>query len=299
MPASDRDTRTFRHPLAAPFGGLALGVWLAGTAFAQTAATDRVPSAATARRVSSRGHAHNDYLHERPLQDALERGFASIEADIFLQDGQLLIGHTHRDLRPERTLEEMYLRPLAAWITAHRGSVHSPQQPLVLLIDIKTDGANTWSVLHRLLIKYREFLSETSDGAFQPRAVTVIVSGNRAVEPILAARPQLAGVDGRLSDLDSSLRQDEMPLISDAWGKHFHWRGSGPMPGDEKKKLVDIVTKAHAAGRMVRFWATPESESLWQELRSADVDLIGTDRLERLELFLDREAEHSRTADQN
>jgi len=49
MPASDRDTRTFRHPLAAPFGGLALGVWLAGTAFAQTAGTDRVPSAATAR----------------------------------------------------------------------------------------------------------------------------------------------------------------------------------------------------------------------------------------------------------
>ena len=31
----------------------------------------------------TRGHAHNDYAHERPLLEALDNGFTSIEADIF------------------------------------------------------------------------------------------------------------------------------------------------------------------------------------------------------------------------
>ena len=35
------------------------------------------------------GHAHNDYLHPRPLLDALDQGFCSVEADIFLVDGKL------------------------------------------------------------------------------------------------------------------------------------------------------------------------------------------------------------------
>jgi hypothetical protein len=234
----------------------------------------------------TRGHAHNDYLHERPLQEALERGFASIEADIFLREGQLLIGHTQAELRPARTLEGMYLEPLAEWIKKHNGSVHTTGQPLILLIDIKTDAASTWESLHTLLLKYREILSETVDGKFQPRAVTVIISGKRAVEKILATRPQLAGVDGGLSDLESSLRADEMPLLSDAWAKHFQWRGSGPIPAEEAQKLRDIVIKAHSTGRMVRFWATPETVPLWRELRAAEVDLIGTDQLDRLEEFL-------------
>ena len=35
-------------------------------------------------------HAHNDYEHRRPLQDALDRGFNSVEADVWLVDGELL-----------------------------------------------------------------------------------------------------------------------------------------------------------------------------------------------------------------
>src|SRR4051812_44226103 len=39
-------------------------------------------------------HAHNDYLHPRPLFDALDQGFTSVEVDVFLVNGQLLVGHT-------------------------------------------------------------------------------------------------------------------------------------------------------------------------------------------------------------
>lgn len=263
---------------------------------AQPLSESPAASVASSNRLT-RAHAHNDYLHERPLLDALERGFASIEADIFLRDGQLLIGHTQLDLRPERTLEGMYLQPLAVLVKERGGWVCTPQQPLILLVDIKTDAASTWEALHELLLKYRDLLSEKVDGKFQPRAVTVIISGNRATENILATRPQLAGVDGRLSDLKSSLRADEMPLLSDAWSKHFQWRGNGPMPNEEAKKLRDIVAQAHSAGRIVRFWATPETVPLWQELRAAGVDLIGTDQLDRLQEFLMKDPEPKQAAD--
>ena len=70
-------------------------------------------------------HAHNDYWHERPLFDALDQGFTSVEADIFLRDGKLLIGHEFKELNPEKTLESLYLEPLARRVRDH-GLVHVP-----------------------------------------------------------------------------------------------------------------------------------------------------------------------------
>lgn len=58
------------------------------------------------------------------------------------------------------------------------------------------------------------------------------------------------------------------------------------MPDAERKKLQDMVERAHANGRRIRFWATPENPVLWQELKDTGVDLIGTDDLEKLRQFL-------------
>ena len=38
-----------------------------------------------------RAHSHNDYWRKRPLLDALECGFCSVEADIFQVGDQLLV----------------------------------------------------------------------------------------------------------------------------------------------------------------------------------------------------------------
>ena len=34
-------------------------------------------------------HAHNDYEHDRPLHEALDNQFVSVEADVFMIDGNL------------------------------------------------------------------------------------------------------------------------------------------------------------------------------------------------------------------
>jgi len=48
-------------------------------------------------------HAHNDYHHARPLFDALAHGVCSLEADVFLVDGELLSGHSRSELQLKRT----------------------------------------------------------------------------------------------------------------------------------------------------------------------------------------------------
>ena len=231
-------------------------------------------------------HSHNDYWRERPLTDALDRGFGSVEADVFLVDGTLLVGHAREELAAGKTLESLYLAPLAARVRENGGSVHPWRQAIFLLIDFKGDAAATYASLREVLSKYAEMLTTVENGKVRPGAVTVVISGNRPKIDANDAGPRYAGLDGRTSDLASDVPAHLMPMISDNWTSQFRWTGNGPMLESERAKLHEIVTKAHAAGRVVRFWATPENEQVWRELRSAGVDLINTDQLDRLAAFL-------------
>lgn len=246
-------------------------------------AVDAEPAASV--RPLPHAHAHNDYYHQRPLLDALEQGFTSVEADVFPIDGELLVGHFELELTPQRSLEGLYLKPLAERAQANGGRVYTDGPPITLLVDIKTEGATAFALLQDLLHKYRQVVSSTDDGKFTERAITVIVSGDRPIEQMTAANPRYAGIDGRLSDLESDSPADLMPLISDHWGSHFRYSGNGDMPEAERQRLREIVSQTHAKGRRVRFWATPENPKLWNELKAAKVDLIGTDDLRKLAVF--------------
>jgi glycerophosphoryl diester phosphodiesterase len=101
---------------------------------------------------------------------------------------------------------------------------------------------------------------------------------------------RLAAYDGRVSELDLGLPSTLMPLVSNAWHELFQWRGVGPMPAEERRKLHALVQRAHLAGRQIRFWETPEAEetrnAVWSELRAAGVDYINTDSLAAGQEFL-------------
>src|SRR5258708_22839685 len=83
----------------------------------------------------TRVHAHNDYEHKRPLLDALDHGFCSVEADIYLVDGQLLVAHMRKDVKPTRTLEKLYLEPLRERVKQNHGHVYPGGPEVTLLID--------------------------------------------------------------------------------------------------------------------------------------------------------------------
>lgn len=234
----------------------------------------------------AQAHAHNDYLHKRPLLDALDNGFTSVEADIFLVDGKLLVAHAVRQQKPERTLEALYLDPLRERIKANGGSVYGDGKPFHLLVDLKSAGVPTYRALAEVLARYADLLSVVRNGKLDPKALSVTVSGDRPRELMAAESVRYAGYDGRVSDLDSAEPADFMPLVSDSWGSQFRWRGQGPLGDAERAKLLELVSKAHAKGRKIRFWAAPDRSDAWRELHAAGVDLINTDDLEGLARFL-------------
>lgn len=239
----------------------------------------------------SRAHAHNDYEHERPLYDALDHGFNSVEADIFLVDDDLYVAHDRRDITSERTLRRLYLDPLRERVKQNAGRVYPNGSQFTLLIDIKTDAIETYKALDRILAEYRDIFTSFGPGGRSDKAVLAIISGNSPREFMESQKIRYAGCDGRLSDLESEYTADLIPMISDNWGNHFKWKGAGEMPAKERDKLREIVQKAHEKGRLVRFWSTPDNpsparEALWRELLSAGVDLINTDDLEGLRQFL-------------
>jgi glycerophosphoryl diester phosphodiesterase len=253
----------------------------------------RLPQAydAPAVRALSSAHAHNDYDHRRPLQDALDRGFNSVEADVWLVDGELRVAHDLADAKPGRNLESLYLKPLADRVRQNHGQVYKHGQDFQLLIDIKSDGPSTYAAVDQALAKYRGISTIFVNGRVREGAVTSVISGNRPLEDMKAQKVRYAGYDGRLGDLQSGRPSSLMPLVSDNWSNVFTWRGVGPMPEAEKTKLRDIVVSAHHAGYKVRFWETPDTpgaarEALWRELVAANVDYINTDDLHGLEDFL-------------
>jgi glycerophosphoryl diester phosphodiesterase len=230
-------------------------------------------------------HAHNDYAHKRPLLDALFQGFTSIEADVYLVDGRLLVAHDREGIDPAKTLERLYLDPLKE-LAAGKQSIFGKSGTLTLLIDFKSEAEATYEALKSILPKYSEMLTVFDGETIQTNAITIILSGHRPKEKLLSEKRRLAAFDGRLSDLGRKHLVSFMPLVSDNWNNHFEWRGDDRFPGDEKEKLRNLVQQAHSEGRRIRFWATPEKNAVWRELRDAGIDLISTDDLAGLADFL-------------
>ncbi|MEQ1934014.1 MAG: phosphatidylinositol-specific phospholipase C/glycerophosphodiester phosphodiesterase family protein [Fimbriimonadaceae bacterium] len=225
-------------------------------------------------------HAHNDYEHKRPLFEALEAGFTSVEADVFLVDGKLLVAHDRKNLKPERSLKSLYLEPLAK-VAKSKGHILEGQE-FTLMVDIKADGEAATRALIREIEPCRSYISTVI-----PRGIKVVVSGARSLEVIKRESFRLLSADGRPADLDLPADRD-IAWVSDNWSNQFKWAGVGSFPEAGRQKLAELVRKAHQRNYRLRFWATPETPIVWDELRKAGVDLIGTDNLGQLSQFLRR-----------
>lgn len=232
-------------------------------------------------------HAHNDYEHPRPFFDALECGFCSFEADIHLVDGKLLVAHDRKQVKPDRTLQSLYLDPMRQRIKQNGGRLYPDGPTVVLLIDFKSDPAQMYPVLREVLKQYADILTTWTDGKERQGAVKAILTGDHPDENIVAAEHErYAAIDGKLEDLEKNPPAELVPWISGQWGRTFRWHGSGPFTDDELRKLKEIVAKTHAQHRQLRFWGAPDTPAMWAILRDAGVDLINTDDLKGVRQFL-------------
>ena len=138
-----------------------------------------------------------------PLFDAIGAGCPSVEADIWYKHDDLCVGHHQYQLDANRTLRNMYIDPLIE-ILQQRNGIFScdleqecgsrpptdqplagvfssePDQPLVLLIDFKTQDQSIWRELQKQLkpLRDRHLLTYFNGTAIVPGPVIVVGTGS-------------------------------------------------------------------------------------------------------------------------
>ena len=242
-------------------------------------------------------YAHNDYVHRRPLFDALDCGFCSIEADIFLVDGKLLVAHERDEVRADRTLESLYLAPLQRIVHENGGRVYRDGPTITLMIDFKSPAEVLYPPLRAELEKYAEMLTTWHGDRVEERAITIVLTGDRPRPAEIAGEAvRYVALDGKLPDLDGDVPASLMPRVGIEWRKVLTWNGKDSMPESQRAILRDLAERSHAKGRQLRLWGGPDDANVWQQLLSNGVDLINTDDLPGLRDFLLRRQRYSQNS---
>lgn len=234
-----------------------------------------------------RAHAHNDYAHERPLLDALEHRFHSIEADVWLDGGMVMVSHDP-GINPRGTLEELYVAPLARRVR-EQGSVYGNGHVVQLWIDLKEDSGELLDAVHAILTAYPDVFMRYTDGTMDPAPIEAILTGSRVAKTRYCEEYEVrfASRDGPY-DPAAPPADDCWRWCALHWRSNVDWDGVGEIPPEELKRLREIVRGVHDQGRRIRFWATPETEEFWTLAREEGLDLINTDHLAALRSFLER-----------
>ncbi len=247
-----------------------------------------------------RAHAHNDYRHDNPLHDALDKRFHSVEADVWLEGEIVQVSHDPgRNSRG--SLEDLYVTPLARRIDQY-GSVHGNGETFFLWIDLKEDSRELRDAVHAILARYPEVFTRYSDKTIEQAPVDVIFTGGGDSKVRYTLEHQI-----RLATHDGGYLPDAPPVdhrwrwCALHWPGAVGWNGEGEISPDQLEQMRTIVRGVHGQGRRLRFWATPETEAFWRLACDEGLDLINTDKIEELCDFLvhqgsitEREATSSR-----
>ncbi|MDX2001156.1 MAG: phosphatidylinositol-specific phospholipase C/glycerophosphodiester phosphodiesterase family protein [Chitinophagales bacterium] len=232
------------------------------------------------------GHAHNDYKHKRPLLDALDAGFMSVEADVFLRDGKILVAHTVVEIKQKNTLQRLYLDPLKERIKQNGGKVYAKgPMEFELMIDLKDGGPEMMKALREQLAPYQDMLTVYKNGVKTTGAVRIVLSGGQSPHDFKNDTLRLFSSDGGLPNFDTALDSSLVPRVSASYRDLFTWKGKGEMPAAEKQQLQEMMDRAKQYGRKSRLWATPNVEAVWKEQMDAGQYWINVDDLKGFRKF--------------
>lgn len=261
------------------------------------------PTALTQGIIPKALHSHNDYWRPVPFYSALSVGAVSIEADVWLVNGTLLVGHERSALTANRTFDSLYIQPILSVLRAENPNssyVSGPTkngvfdtssgQTLYLWVDVKTDGASTFPfVVHALQPLRAAGYLTTFDGTdLTPGPVTVIGTGNTPLNQVQGVPKRDYFWDGPLATLDTTfanITKEVSPIASTDFAVVFGDIRNQTFDDEQLQTLRSQVATAHGRGIGVRYWDQPgwpvgTRNAVWRTLWDNGVDLLNVDDLE-------------------
>lgn len=251
-------------------------------------------------------HSHNDYWRDLPFWTALSVGAASIEADVWLYNDTLLVGHEEAALTPARTLDSLYIQPILSVLRRTNPS-NSPYidpdsppngvfdtssgQTLALFIDVKTPGPATWPSVVAALAPLRAagYLTTFNGTGVTSGPVTVIGTGNTPAanfsDPTFPRDYFLDADLSKLNDTQSNITAAVSPVASTQFSKYVGAiNGTGEFNATQLAVVREQVGLARERGIMARYWDTPGwpvgvRNAVWKTLVDEGVGLLNADDL--------------------
>ncbi|MFD1257643.1 alkaline phosphatase [Mucilaginibacter terrae] len=227
-------------------------------------------------------HSHNDYKQNIPFLQAYYAGAGSIEADVYLLNGKLYVAHEKKEIAEDRTLAELYLKPLAALYNKNGKRPYADSlQTLQLVVDIKEDHIH---VIPQLIKDLKPYLNIFNYPA-NKHAVKIVLSGNMPSPAHFSDYPDYIYFDGRPN---ISYQPDELKhigMISDNLANYTTWNGKGALTKVDSLKVKTVIIAAHAYQKPFRFWATQDSPNTWIQLEKLGVDWMNTDHPQQVHDF--------------
>lgn len=225
-------------------------------------------------------HSHNDYEQPHYFEDAYKAGFGSMEADIYLVDGALLVAHNKKDIDPRRSLASMYLQPLANIVKINKGYPYKNHKAeLELLIDLKDPkDSPAYKKAVALIVSYKALADS--------KKLRITFTGNIPSDSVMAVAKGLFYFDGVPGRTYSEAAQKRIYMLSDNFASYTNWQGEGAIEKEDYQKLSRTVLATHQTGKKIRFWNAPDNQNAWILMEKLGVDYINTDKIDSLAAFL-------------
>ena len=248
-------------------------------------------------------HSHNDYWRDVPYYSALAVGCVSVEADVWLYNDTLYVGHEQSALTTARTFQSLYLEPILDTLqrenpqsqfvsSATKNGVYDGYsgQTLYLFVDLKTAGNTTFPVVIEALQPLRDagYLTTFNGTGITTGPVTVIGTGNTPLDQVQGVSPRDYFYDANLAMLGTTLinvTSDVSPIASAQFSRYI-----GEIVGTTFNDTQIGILKQHleiakSRGIAGRYWDTPAwpistRNAVWQTLIEEGVGLLNADDLD-------------------
>ncbi|WP_312901927.1 alkaline phosphatase [Chryseobacterium taichungense] len=210
-------------------------------------------------------HSHNDYEQKVPFWYALGAGATSIEADVYLVDNQLYVSHEQKDVKKERTFDNLYIKPIRKALEL--GIIKD--QPVQILIDLKTEGESTLKKIVSEISKYPDITASKN--------ISFVISGNKPSPEKFSSYPDFITFDYQSLQNLTPEQWKRVGLVSLNFKEYSVWNGKGGLTVEDLPKVKAVIQKAKAFHKPFRFWGIPNGKTSWEFFAHAGVDYINTD----------------------